>query len=77
MAQITIRNVPDELRDVLKARAARRHQSMQAYILSELELLALLEPDNEWLAEVRADKAADPAYIGTEEILRARDEGRA
>ena len=37
--QITIRNVPEEMRDELKLRAARKRQSMQGYLLSELERL--------------------------------------
>ena len=38
--QITIRNVPDEVRDELKIRAARNRQSMQQFLLSELERMA-------------------------------------
>ena len=76
MAQITIRNVPEEVRDVLKARAARRHQSMQGYLLGELEHLASKPSVEELMAEVRARKAANPAYIGTETILRHRDADR-
>ena len=73
MAQITIRNVPDEVRDVLKARAARRHQSMQEYILGELEHLASKLPTDEWIDEVRAHKAKMTSNVTTESILRHRD----
>ena len=38
--QITIRNVPDEVRDELAARAARNRQSMQAFLLGELKRMA-------------------------------------
>ena len=74
--QITIRNVPEEVRDTLKARAARRRQSMQEYLRAELERLAARPSIDELLDEVRARKAADPAYIGVENILRARDADR-
>ena len=74
--QITIRNVPEDVRDVLKARAARQHQSMQEYLRAELEHLASKPSVDELMEEVRARKAADPAYIGTEAILRARDAER-
>ena len=74
--QITIRNVPEEVRDILKARAARRRQSMQEYLRAELERLASQPSIDDLLDEVRARKAADPAYIGAENILRARDADR-
>ena len=74
--QITIRNVPEEVRDTLKARAVRRRQSMQEYLRAELERLASRPSIDELLDEVRARKAADPAYIGVENILRARDADR-
>lgn len=37
---ITIRAVPDEVRDELAARAARSGQSLQEYLSGELEALA-------------------------------------
>ena len=74
--QITIRNVDEEVRDILKARAARRRQSMQEYLRVELERLASQPAIDELLDEVRARKVADPAYIGVESILRARDADR-
>ena len=74
--QIIIRNIDPEVRDILKARAARKHQSMQEYLRAELERLASKPSVDELMEEVRARKAADPAYIGTEAILRARDADR-
>jgi len=38
--QITIRNVPEKVRDELAARAALQGKSMQEYLRSELERLA-------------------------------------
>ena len=74
--QITIRNVPEQVRDTLKARAARQHRSMEEYLRSELELLASRPSNHDLMEQVRARKASDPAYIGTENILRARDADR-
>ena len=74
--QITIRNVDPEVRDILKARAARQRQSMQEYLRAELEHLASRPSIDEWLEEVRAAKTANPTYIGTEKILEARDADR-
>ena len=74
--QITIRNVPEEVRDTLKARAARQHQSMEEYLRAELEHLASKPSIEDLMDEVRARKSADPAYIGVESILQARDADR-
>lgn len=74
--QITIRNVSEDVRDELKARAARKRQSMQEYLLGELERITSKPSVEELMAEVRAEKEADPVYIGTETILRHRDADR-
>ncbi len=69
--QITIRGVPDEVRDTLAARAARRRQSMQAFLREELERIASQPSVEEWLEEVRERKAAEPTRVSASEILRA------
>ena len=38
--QITIRNVSEDVRNELASRAALKHQSMQQYLLEELERIA-------------------------------------
>ena len=74
--QITIRNVPEDVRDQLKARAASRGQSMQEYLRSELERLAAKPTLEAWLARVRARKQASTNRVTTESILEARDADR-
>ena len=74
--QITIRNIDPEVRDILKARAARKHQSMQEYLRAELERLASKPSVDEWLEQVRAHKAAMTSQVTTESILRHRDADR-
>ena len=74
--QITIRNVSEEVRDVLKARAARRHQSMQEFLRGELEYLASKPSIDEWLDQVRAHKATMQSEVTVEDILRHRDADR-
>lgn len=70
--QITIRGVPDEVRDELASRAARQGQSMQQYLRGELERIAS-KPDAEtWLRKVRERKAASESTVTTEQILRHR-----
>lgn len=74
--QITIRGVPEEVRDRIAARAAARGQSMQEYLRGQLERLVAKPSVEEWLRQVRADKRAMTNNITTEDILRARDADR-
>ena len=74
--QITIKRVPKEVRDGLAARAARRRQSMQAYLLGELERIVSMPSVEELMEEARARLAVSKSRVTAEDILRARDEGR-
>ena len=67
--QITIRGVPEEVRDTLAVRAARRRQSMQAFLLDELERIASQPSVEEWLEAVRERQAAEPTRVSAAEIL--------
>ena len=51
--QITIRNVPEEVRDEIAAKAARQRQSMQEFLRGELERIASKPSIDAWLEEVR------------------------
>ena len=74
--QITIRNVPEEVRDELASRAALRHQSMQEYLRGELERIASRPAVETWLETVRERKSADGTRIPASKILNARDSDR-
>lgn len=74
--QLTIRNVPDEIRDELASRAARRHQSMQEFLLAELERLAAKPSLDDWMSRVRKRKASTRSQISSDEILAHRDADR-
>ena len=84
--QITVRNVPEAVRDELAARAALAHKSMQEYLLGELERLASKPPAEEppvekpsidqWLARVRERLDVAPTSLTTADILRHLDAGR-
>ncbi len=74
--QITIRGVPEEVRDELAARAALKRQSMQEYLREELERLAALPSIETVLEEVRRRKEASDSKVTTEQILEARDADR-
>ena len=74
--QITIRDVPEAVRDQLAVRAARQHQSMQGFLRAELERLSSRPSVAEWLQGVRERKAAAGSRVRPDSILRARDADR-
>lgn len=76
MVQITIRNVPPEVRDELALQAAQKRQSMQEFLLAELERIASQPSIDQWLREVRERKAAMTSNVSREAILEARDADR-
>ena len=74
--QITIRNVPEEVRDELAALAAHKRQSMQEFLRGELERIASRPSIDAWLQGVRDRKAVYKTRVTSDDILRARDEDR-
>ena len=74
--QITVRNVPEAVRDELAARAARAHKSMQEYLRGELERLASKPSIDRWLERVRERQNATRTRLPASEILRHLDAGR-
>ena len=74
--QITIRGVPDAVRDELASRAALQRQSMQEFLRGELERIASRPSVDEWVREVRERKAAYRTNVPTSAILAARDADR-
>ncbi len=73
---ITIRNVPDDVRDELATRAARAGRSLQEHLRAELTELARRPTADEVLQRVRARKAATRTRLGTTDILGHRDADR-
>jgi plasmid stability protein len=70
MAAITIRDVPDEVRHQLAARAAATGRSLQEYLRKQLIELAR-RPDPEALvAEIRHRKRGAGSRLSAETILR-------
>jgi plasmid stability protein len=74
--QITIRDVPDDVRDELAARAALEGKSMQEFLRGELERIASSPSIAVWLAGVAERKSASGTRVSASAILRARDSGR-
>lgn len=74
--QITIRDVPEKVRDELAARAALQGKSMQEYLKGELERLAARPSVDAWLAQVRKRKRASQTRVSTAKIVKERDADR-
>jgi antitoxin FitA len=76
MTSITVRDVPEETRDELAARAALTGRSLQEYLRARLVELAR-RPDAETLVErIRSRKAATGSLLPAERILAHRDADR-
>ena len=73
---MTIRNVPDETRAELAARAARTGQSLQEYVRAQLmELARRPSPDVLW-DRVQHRVLATGSRLSGDEILELRDDDR-
>ena len=74
--QITIRDVPDAVRDELASRAALQGKSMQEYLRGELERLAARPPVEKVLERIRERKVTAGTRLSPGEILTHRDADR-
>lgn len=73
MQTLQIRNVPVEVADILKGRAARKGMSLSEYLRAEVEVLAA----NPTLEDVLNELAAKPRRRLDVNITEIIDEGRA
>jgi plasmid stability protein len=73
---ITVRDVPDNVRDELAARAARAHQSLQEYLRSMLIDSAARPPVGDVIARARARVEVTHSTASAASILAARDADR-
>jgi len=74
--QITVRGVPERVRDELASRAALQGKSMEEYLRAELERLAARPSLETWLEQVRKRKRASQTRISSKQILQNRDADR-
>jgi len=73
---ITVRDVPDEVRDELAARAARKGKSLQEYLRGMLIDWVARPPVSDVIARARARVDATGVGVDAESILAARDVDR-
>ena len=76
MASITIRDVPDDVRDELASRAALAGRSLQEHLRTELIALARRPSAEALMARVRARKRATGSELSAESIVAHRDADR-
>jgi plasmid stability protein len=73
---MTIRHVPDEVRNELAARAARAGRSLQEFMLEEIIRLASKPSVPDLVADVRERKRRSGRRVGRDAILADRDADR-
>jgi antitoxin FitA len=76
MPSITVRNVPEDVRDELAARAARAGRSLQEHLRAELIELARKPSVGDVLAGARARSRLTGSTLPAERILDHRDADR-
>lgn len=73
---ITIRDVPDEVRDEFAARAARAGKSLQEYLRGMFIESAARPPVDDVIARARARVTATGSRVDAKSIITARDADR-
>ncbi|AKS41157.1 FitA-like ribbon-helix-helix domain-containing protein [Wenzhouxiangella marina] len=73
---ITIRDVPEQARDRLAARAASAGQSLQSYLRARLIELADRPDRSDLLRQIHERKRANPIQLDAERIIELRDQDR-
>lgn len=73
---ITVRNVPEEVRDELAGRAARSGRSLQEYLLAHLIEVASKPTVDEVVSRARSRVGLTGTTLDVAGILADRDAGR-
>lgn len=74
--QITIRDVPEQVRDELASRAALEGRSMQEFLRHSLETLASKPSPEQWLIGVQQRKRRSKSSVSADLIVQERDRDR-
>ncbi len=73
---MTIRDVPDDTRDELAARASRAGQSLQEYVRAQLTALAARPDPQDFWERVQDRVETTGSRFAAADILEARDADR-
>lgn len=74
MSTLQVRNVPEDVRRTLKARAAAAGQSLSEYMVGELSRLARQPTLDELMERVHLRGAAEPATRAADILRSERNE---
>ena len=74
MSTLQVRDVPDDVRQTLKVRAAAAGQSLSEYVLGELSRLARQPTLGELTERVRLRGSAEPATRAADILRSERDD---
>ncbi len=74
MANLQIKNVPEDLHDELRKRAEARRMSMRDYVLELIERDQRLPTVNQWLGEIEQDEPGDAGVDVVALIREGREE---
>ncbi|MGD9704067.1 MAG: hypothetical protein AB7Q42_01440 [Acidimicrobiia bacterium] len=73
MVAITVRDVPEDVRDELAGRAARAGKSLQEYLRGELEALAARPTLDDVLMRARTRVLATGSRLPADKVMQLRD----
>lgn len=74
MSALQVRDVPDDVQRVLKARAARAGQSLSEFVLAELKQVAARPTIDELTERIALRGRVDIAVPAAEILIQARSE---
>jgi hypothetical protein len=74
MANLQIKNLPEDLHEGLRKRAEERRMSMRDYVLELIERDQRLPTINQWLDEIERDEPGDAGVDVVELIRDGREE---
>lgn len=73
MANVQIRNVPEDLHRILKERAAKKGMSLSEYLLHEVEVIAKRPTLEEMLERLSKREPVNPSISPADMIREERD----
>ena len=78
MATITIKNIPDDIYNLLKELARENHRSVNSEVILAIKMAVMRRPINvqKNLEQARQIRESISYYITNEELTRFKNEGR-
>ncbi len=74
MGAIQVKNVPEDLHEALRSRAAREGMDLQSYLLKLIRRDLALPSETEWLEELRAQPTVSGLSCAVEMLRTGRED---